>query len=144
MQSYEQLLSHSAVTVLDSELKLCYSKLYAFDEFTKAGDKFDAGEWGMCVAFFGLGYLKTYINNRLDDNEKSIHQSAYAVAQSKFVSNIFGENNSVIIIDKCWEAINSGGEAEMFFMTGSVASEDKDGARKHLITAFVMKYGLFK
>ena len=142
MQSYEELLSESAVSVLDNELRLCYSKLYAFDAFNKAGNKFDAGDWRMCIAYFGLGYLNSYINNRLDDNEKNIYQTIYSYAQSKFVGNIFGESNSAFILSKCWEAINDGGEADLFFKTGFIASEDKNGARKHLITAFVMKYGL--
>ena len=96
----------------------------------------------MCIAYFGLGYLNSYINNRLDDNEKNIYQTTYSYAQSKFVGNIFGESNSAFILSKCWEAINDGGEADLFFKTGFIASEDKNGARKHLITAFVMKYGL--
>lgn len=139
-QNYEQLVSTSAVIELEQELRLSYSKLYSFNAFSKAGDKFDAGDWGFCVAIFGLGYLTNYIQNRLDSGDKALYQNAFSNAQSQFIRNIFGEANSTSIISKCWDAINSISEADLFFKTGAIASEDKEGARKHLITAFAMKY----
>lgn len=143
MQNYCDLLSHTAVNVLNQELKLCYAKLNSFNAFKKAGDKFDAGDWGMCIAIFGLGYLKTYIQNKLDESEMHFYNQVYENAQFQFIKNIFGETEAPLIHSKCLELINNRGEAKLFFDVGTVASEDKEGIRKHIATLFVTKYNLF-
>jgi len=143
MQNYFDLIPHAAVNVLNQELKLCYAKLNSFNAFNKAGDKFDAGDWGMCIAIFGLGYLKTYIQNKLDETEMHFFNQVYENAQLQFIVNIFGETEAASILNKCLELINNGGEAELFFNVGTVACEDKEGIRKHIATLFVTKYNLF-
>ena len=138
----KEVLSNSAVAVLDQELKIAYYRLNQFNAFAKAGDNFNADDWGFCLSLFSVGYLNCYIQNRLDGKELDMHSEIFSSAQSKFLNIMFPNQNLDSIILKIWFEIDSDSDLAMFYKSGIIAGDKVNGIYKDVAFIFTFKHKL--
>lgn len=140
--TFKEVLSNSAVTVLDQELKIAYYRLNQLNAFSKVGDNFNADDWGFCLSLFSVGYLNCYIQNRLDSKELDMHNEIFSSAQSKFLNIMFPNQNLDLVISKIWFEIDSDSDLALFYNAGIIAGDNVNGIYKDVVLMFMTKHNL--
>lgn len=141
--SLEEVISEEAITAIRNEMSLVYWRLNNMNAYEKAGDRFDEGDWGLCLTIFSLGYLNGYIQKRLDPNEMPLLKSIYQLTEAKFFRNGWGDEASSIH-HLCWTKISEQDDCQMFFQMGQVASANESGIVKDVVLMFMTKHNMIE
>jgi len=141
MPDITDILADSAVTCAHSEMNLAIYLMRSSGIYEKPEETFDEGEWGLLTSTAALGYIYEFIQRRLSEEQR---QNLFEPTFEKAAINYFaqtGASEPSELAMTCMQGLERE-ENHTLFTIGKLACSEGEGLFKHLLTNFMLKYGL--